>query len=178
MTSLLPALDLPLDKPSLAVPDAALDYQAVIDAPFGKLGILSCGDMLTALDFLPADRAVQEPDAGSVAAWAAEQLQEYFCDPAFVFTVPWRVSGTPYQQRVWQAIREIPLGELASYRELADKLSSAPRAVGGACGRNPLPIIIPCHRVVAGRSLGGFNRSSGLATRMIKQWLVQHEQWR
>ena len=83
-------------------------------------------------------------------------------------------DGTAFQRRVWQAIAQIPSGSVMSHQDLAHKVASGARAVANACGANPLPILIPCHRVVAVRGLGGFMQGSpeGLA---IKQWLLQHE---
>ena len=83
-------------------------------------------------------------------------------------------DGTAFQRRVWQAIAQIPSGSVMSYQALAHKVGSGARAVANACGANPLPILIPCHRVVAARGWGGFMQGSpeGLA---IKRWLLQHE---
>ena len=84
-------------------------------------------------------------------------------------------DGTPFRQRVWQAIHAIPSGRTLTYGELARKLNSAPRAVGGACGDNRIPLVIPCHRVVASGGIGGFMHASGGDPIAIKQWLLRHE---
>ena len=105
------------------------------------------------------------------------QLQAYLEDPAFEFDVPLRLSGTHHQLAVWEAMRAIPAGETRTYGELAQSIGSSARAVGGACGANPVPIVVPCHRVVgAGGSLGGFMgaREEGFEL-SIKRWLLAHE---
>lgn len=98
---------------------------------------------------------------------AAGQLQDYLDGLRLGFDdLPLNPAGTPFRQRVWAAMRAIPPGETRSYAELARLLGSAARAVGQACGANPLPILIPCHRVVAANgSLGGYSGGDGLATK-------------
>lgn len=110
---------------------------------------------------------------GTVLKAAVQELEEYFAGRRRAFTVPLAPMGTAFQQRVWQELRAIPFGEVRSYGELARRLGqpTAARAVGGACGRNPIALFIPCHRVIrSDGSLGGFG--CGLAR---KQWLLQHE---
>ncbi|WP_199153119.1 methylated-DNA--[protein]-cysteine S-methyltransferase [Chromobacterium sp. ASV23] len=148
---------------------------AVIAAPFGRLGVACRDGELVELRFLPADAALQTPAAGSLAAEVARQLDAYYTDARHAFTVPYRLHGTPYQLRVWERIAAIPCGETRRYLDLSQALASSPRAVGGACGRNPIPIIVPCHRVVASAGLGGFNQSTGDETLDIKRWLLRHE---
>lgn len=107
---------------------------------------------------------------------AIEQLREYFTGERRAFELPLRTpskEGTPFQRRVWEALRAIPYGKTISYGDLATRLGqpSAVRAVGGAVGRNPWGIIVPCHRVVGtGGALTGF--AGGLAR---KRWLLEHE---
>ncbi len=85
-----------------------------------------------------------------------------------------QLSGTPYQKRVWAAIAAIPTGTTATYSQLAEQIQSCPRALANACGANRIPILIPCHRVVAKSGLGGFMRSHPEGSR-IKRWLLNHE---
>jgi methylated-DNA-[protein]-cysteine S-methyltransferase len=99
-------------------------------------------------------------------AAAQTQLEAFFDGRLNRFHLPLAPDGSPFQQRVWQAISDIPAGETETYGALAKRLGSAPRAVGGACGANPIPIIIPCHRVVgAGGRLSGYSGRGGLATK-------------
>ena len=108
---------------------------------------------------------------------AVRQLQAWLHNPRFVFALPLAPAGTHFQRRVWHAITDIPIGETRGYGEIAKQLGSGPRAVGNACGANPYPIIVPCHRVIAAnQGLGGFARQRGGLPLAIKQWLLWHEQ--
>lgn len=149
-------------------------HQARLAAPFGVLGIVTDGAALTAIDFLPAGTPELAPQ-DAVADRACAQLRGYLADPTFRFDLPLAPGGTPFQARVWQALRLIPSGSTQSYGELARLLHSAPRAVGQACGANPIPLIIPCHRVLAKGALGGFMNSTDSGQLSIKRWLLQHE---
>ncbi len=104
---------------------------------------------------------------------AKKQLAEYFSRKRQVFDLPLNPIGTDFQRAVWQQMLKIPYGETKTYGELATTLNSAARAVGGACGKNPLPILIPCHRVMgANGKLTGFSGGEGVAT---KQALLRLE---
>jgi methylated-DNA-[protein]-cysteine S-methyltransferase len=131
--------------------------------------LTSTAGVLTALDWRTAYAA---SDHDAVLDEAARQLRQYFDGQRATFNLPMSPAGTPFQKRVWAAMLEIPCGQTATYGGLARQLDSAPRAVGGACGRNPLPIIIPCHRVVAGAGKGGYSGFGGLTT---KDWLLDLE---
>ena len=159
--------------------DARSDfYSAALRTPFAMLGIRTDGDAITHVAYLP-DHSDEKPPRDRIAAQAIRAIERYLDDPAFRFTVPLRPGGTPFQRRVWDAIRAIPLRESRTYGEIARAVHSAPRAVGQACGANRIALIIPCHRVVAsGGSLGGFmNRDSGDPL-TIKRWLLAHEGYR
>ena len=151
-----------------------MDYQAKLPVPFGVLGIRCTEDALTGIDFLPATEKPQHA-ISAFAKTVCEQLLRYFENPDVQFTVPFNTSGTPHQQKVWQALIAIPRGETRSYGELAAALRSGAQAVGQACGANPIPIIIPCHRVVSKSGLGGFMRHASGASLDIKRWLLAHE---
>jgi methylated-DNA-[protein]-cysteine S-methyltransferase len=103
---------------------------------------------------------------------ATRQLQAYFDGKLSHFDLPLAPSGSPFEQRVWAAMLRIPYGETRCYGDLASDIRSAPRAVGGACGKNPIPIVIPCHRVLAKAGLGGYSGAGGLDT---KQALLRLE---
>jgi methylated-DNA-[protein]-cysteine S-methyltransferase len=96
----------------------------------------------------------------------ARQLAAYFAGNLTEFDIPLSPPGTEYQKRVWWAMNEIPYGETWTYGELAKRADTVPRAVGGACGANPIPVILPCHRVLAanGKS-GGYSGKGGLMTK-------------
>ena len=87
-------------------------------------------------------------------------------------SLPLAPAGSPFEKRVWSAMQKIPYGETRCYGDLASDIRSAPRAVGGACGKNPIPIVIPCHRVLAKAGLGGYSGAGGLDT---KQALLRLE---
>ncbi len=152
-----------------------MDYQAKLAVPFGVLGIRCDDRALLGIDFLPATEKTQRA-TGALAKTVCNQLQYYFENPDFQFSVPLKAAGTPHQQRVWQAMRAIPRGRTRSYGELAAELKSAAQAVGQACGANPIPIIIPCHRVVGKSGLGGFMRHASGDALEVKRWLLAHEQ--
>ena len=140
-----------------------------VDSPLGKLTLTSAAGALTALDWNLADTYT---DKAPVLEEAAQQLRQYFAGTRTGFDLPMEPYGTLFQKRVWSAMLEIPCGKTATYGGLARQLESAPRAIGGACGRNPLPIVIPCHRVVGGAGKGGYSGLGGLTT---KDWLLNHE---
>lgn len=151
-----------------------MDYQAKLSVPFGVLGIRCAGDALTGIDFLPATEKPQHATS-AFAKTVCEQLLRYFENPDLQFTVPLKLNGTPHQQKVWQVMCNISRGETRSYGELAVELKSGAQAVGQACGANPIPIIIPCHRVVGKTGLGGFMRNASGDALDIKRWLLAHE---
>jgi methylated-DNA-[protein]-cysteine S-methyltransferase len=106
------------------------------------------------------------------------QLEAYFDNPLFKFNLPLKPQGTPFQNRVWSAISEIEAGKTATYGALARRIKSGSRAVGGACGANFYPLVIPCHRVLSANGLGGFMQQGGAIGRHldIKRWLLHHEE--
>lgn len=103
---------------------------------------------------------------------AAAQLASYFADATFDFDLPLDVRGSDFQRRVCDAILAIPAGATRSYGEMAKDLGVSAQAVGRACGGNPIPVIIPCHRVLGRHGLGGFSGGEGIET---KVWLLRHE---
>lgn len=151
-------------------------FQAKLLAPFGVLGIFCTSDALTGIEFLASNTLPQAPDL-QIAEIACLQLTEYFKNPNAQFNLPYKLEGTAHQKKVWQSMCDIPRGKTRQYGEIAIKIASSPRAVGQACGSNPLPIIIPCHRVVSKTGLGGFANYSEGYTLEIKRWLLAHEQY-
>lgn len=152
-----------------------MNYQAILPTPFAMLGIRCHADALLGIDFLPMNVAPQGAGNG-FAHKVCAQLREYVHHPDAVFDVPLALHGTPHQLKVWHALLEIPRGKTRQYGELATELRSAAQAVGQACGANPIPIIIPCHRVVSKTGLGGFMRHADGVSLDIKRWLLGHEQ--
>jgi len=152
-------------------------YAACLKAPFAVLGIRTDGDALVGIDFLPPG-TTELPPQNSLAQEVWRQLQAYLADASFTFDLPLRPVGTDFQRQVWQTMQRIPPGHARSYGDLAEELHSAPRAVGQACGANPLPLVIPCHRVVAKSGLGGFAHAMDGAPLDYKRWLLAHEGYR
>jgi len=149
-------------------------YQAILSAPFGVLGILCDAETLAGIEFLAPNTLPQAP----LTPFAQEvclQLTAYFENPDFQFNLPLKLSGTFHQNRVWQAMCAIPRGQTRQYGELARELASSARAVGQACGANPIPIVIPCHRVVSKAGIGGFAHHRDGYELGIKRWLLRHE---
>lgn len=148
-------------------------YFQHLNSPIGWLKISASQDGVTAIDFdsPPANKHPDTPNTHSQQC--AIELEEYFSGSRQYFTVPLTPQGTTFQLNVWCALQKIPFGETCSYLDIANAISNpkAVRAVGGANGRNPIPIIIPCHRVI-GRdgTLVGF--SGGMEKKI---WLLQHE---
>lgn len=151
----------------------AKHYDAVMASPLGRLGI-EARDALTNIDFVSAHTPLRAP-ATALARRVCAQLQAYFKNPVARFRLPLAPAGTDYQQRVWRAMSKIPAGEARRYGDLARQLKSAPRAVGGACRANPVPIIVPCHRVVAANGDGGYMGATHGPRLNIKRWLLAHE---
>lgn len=144
----------------------------VIISPLGKIGISMQDNTVTQLHFMPEEAA---PTNHSVSTAVAAQLSAYFNDPAYHFDLPIQAAGTPFQQRVWRALRDIPCGTTVTYGELAKKLGSSPRAIGQACRKNPVPVIVPCHRVTSASGIGGYAGDTEGRLLAIKKWLLAHE---
>jgi methylated-DNA-[protein]-cysteine S-methyltransferase len=153
-------------------------YNAIVAIPGNslaeKIGIQTRDRRLIAIDFLPPASQCKLAD-NPCAQQVAEQLSEYFLHGTFQFDLPLATQGTDHQQRVWQALMNTQAGQTCSYGDMAAQLSSSARAVGNACRANPIPIVIPCHRVVAKHGMGGYcGQTHGPRVR-IKQWLLEHE---
>lgn len=138
-------------------------------SPIGPLALFEADGAIVALDWgwLP------ENEDSPLLLKAREQLEEYFDGKRKSFDLPLAPHGTEFQKKVWSALEKIPLGSTLSYGQLAEQLGTSPRALGGACGRNPIPVIIPCHRILAANGgLGGYSGIDGIET---KQFLLRHE---
>lgn len=151
-----------------------MNYQAVLTAPFGKLGIRCTDEAVLGIEFLPSG-APTSPPRNALAKNACSQLEFYLADADFEFDLPLKLAGTEHQRKVWQAMQAIPCGQTLTYGELAARIGSSAQAVGQACGSNPVPIVIPCHRVVGKTGLGGFMQHADGESLDIKRWLLAHE---
>lgn len=140
-----------------------------LDSPVGPLTVTERDGALVALDWTRRENGETSP----LLDEARRQLDDYFAGNLDTFDLPVAPAGTPHQQKVWQAMRQIPRGDYQTYGVLSATIGSSPRAVGTACGRNPIPIIIPCHRVLAaGGRIGGYSGSGGTTT---KRYLLSLE---
>ncbi|MGH7627546.1 MAG: methylated-DNA--[protein]-cysteine S-methyltransferase [Gemmatimonadaceae bacterium] len=152
-------------------------FYSMIKSPLGDLLVSGNGEAVTRLymevrRWGPGDTSGWRRD-DALFATVRHQLDEYFAGELLAFDLPLAPAGTPFQQRVWNALSDIPFGDVVSYGTIARRLEapSAVRAVGAANGRNPISIVIPCHRVVAANgSLTGYG--GGLER---KNWLLEHE---
>jgi methylated-DNA-[protein]-cysteine S-methyltransferase len=134
-----------------------------LETEIGPLTVTEAGGAIAALDW--GARAVR-PRPTPLLKEAARQIRAYLAGALTEFDLPVALHGSEFQRRVFAAMRTIPYGAVMSYGDLARLTGSAPRAVGGACGANPLPLLVPCHRVIAsGRRLGGYGGPGGLSTK-------------
>lgn len=149
-------------------------YDAIIEFPKMKVALRTREERVCEISYLPPSVAARAP-ANALAERAARQLAQYRDDPNSGFDFPLLIEGTPFQRQLWEALCEIPRGKTLTYGELAQRLGVDARAVGQACGDNRLPIVIPCHRVVAADGIGGFAHATGGYLVEAKRWLLMHE---
>lgn len=149
--------------------------QTVLDTPMGPIGLHWTGQTLTAVDLAPDDACCAARGAADLPTALGCQLAAYLADGSASFDLALDLGGTPFQQRVWAAIRDIPAGSTRTYGDLAAALGTAARAVGQACRANPCPIAVPCHRVVGARGLGGFAGDTSGRRLEVKRRLLRHE---
>jgi methylated-DNA-[protein]-cysteine S-methyltransferase len=137
-----------------------------IASPVGRLALEADGEALSAVRWASAAEKTPKTNSTAVLREAAHQLERYFAGRLKIFDLPLAPHGTDFHERVWSLMRDIPFGETATYGGMAMALGSGARAVGTACGRNPIPIIVPCHRVLAsGGKVGGYSGGQGLPTK-------------
>lgn len=145
------------------------DPAVTIESPLGPVTIVERDGAIADISFAPSNHRDETP----LLRRAAAQLAEYFAGTRTAFDLPLAPAHSAFQARMRAAMIAIPYGETKSYGELAAALESAARAVGQACGSNPIPIVVPCHRVLAaGGRIGGFSAGEGAAT---KRWLLALE---
>ena len=149
-------------------------YDVVLAFPRMKVAVRTREERITDICYLPPSSKVHSPRS-PLGERAARQLEAYLADPDARFDLPLHIEGTPFQKRLWAALCEIPRGKTLTYGELAKRLGGKARAVGQACGDNRLPIVIPCHRVVAANGIGGFAHATGGYLLEAKRWLLAHE---
>ena len=139
-----------------------------------KVAVETRGGKVVGIRYLPLNTETIAA-RNELAAEAARQLERYRDDPDTVFDLPLQVEGSPLQRAVWDAMCAIPRGKTRTYGELAKELGADARAIGQCCGDNRLPIVIPCHRVVAADGIGGFSHTTEGYLIEVKRWLLAHE---
>lgn len=149
-------------------------FDVTVDFPKMKVAVLTREDRVVEIRYLPLS-SPSVPSRNALAEKAARQLEQYREDPDTVFDLPLVIEGSPFQKSVWQAMCAIPRGKTRTYGDIAKELGGEARVVGQACGDNRLPIVIPCHRVVAAGGIGGFAHSTGGYLLEAKRWLLLHE---
>ncbi len=135
---------------------------ATLDTPVGRLGLVEEGGAIVRLQW-DAEGEGMESD---LLTEGIAQLEAYFAGRLKIFDLPLAPAGSAFEQQVLDAMRRIPFGETRSYGDIARDLGVPPQPVGQACGANPIPVIIPCHRVVATSGLGGFSGRGGIETKV------------
>ena len=141
---------------------------ASLDTPIGPLTVDAQDGEIVRVRWVDDPSGEATPELSE----ALEQLQRYFDGQLDTFDIPLHVSGSDLQRAVCQAMLAIPMGETRTYGDLAQDLGVPAQAIGQACGGNPIPVIIPCHRILGANSLGGFSGMGGVET---KVWLLKHE---
>lgn len=151
--------------------------------PFNKLylQVAYVDNIITAIDYTTERQS--EPQLTEFGQLIARQLEQYFKNSQTCFSVSCQIDqGTPFQQKVWRALTQIPPGKVKTYGALASELNSSPRAIGNACRNNLFPLVIPCHRVVSASGIGGYagdtidKQKGEIEFMQIKQWLLTYEQ--
>lgn len=139
---------------------SAKKYDACLKTPFANLGLRFEEGVLVGIDYVKPD-LVAKP-VSDEAKQVCKQIKNYFSkQPDDInFDIQLKASGTRFQERVWKALQKIPAGTVVTYGELAKRLKTSPRAVGNACRKNPISVVIPCHRVVSKTGLGGYGGST------------------
>ncbi|WP_170351725.1 methylated-DNA--[protein]-cysteine S-methyltransferase [Ruegeria atlantica] len=139
-----------------------------VETQFGRLGVEETDGAVTRLVWNGRDEGLETP----LLQEAAAQLKAYDQGKLDQFDLPYRITGSDFQKQVCDLMFAIPLGETRTYGDIAKELGQPPQPVGQACGSNPIPVIIPCHRVLAANSLGGFSGDGGIETKVA---LLRHE---
>jgi methylated-DNA-[protein]-cysteine S-methyltransferase len=153
----------------------------VFSSPVGDLLIKIANDKLAGLEYVSEEKTVEfaltdVPNSHlALFSEVKKQLQQYFGDGKFRFSLPLELVGTSLQKKIWQELTLILSGETTTYGSLAKKLKTGPRIIGNACRSNPIAIVIPCHRVVGVSSLGGYSGQTKGKLFDVKKWLLNHE---
>jgi methylated-DNA-[protein]-cysteine S-methyltransferase len=149
-------------------------YDVTVDFPKMKVGVATRDGLVTSLKYLPLS-APSIASKSELAKRAERQLEGYKRDPNTTFDLPVVIEGTELQKAVWKAMCAIPRGKTRTYGDLARELGADARDIGQCCGDNRLPLVIPCHRIVAADGIGGFAHATSGYLLEAKRWLLMHE---
>lgn len=151
------------------------NYDACLKTPFANIGLRFDKGVLVGVDYIAQGLKVNPACAESKKV--CKQIREYCSKKSsnMDFDIPLNAVGTEFQKKVWKALLKIPIGKVVTYGDLAKRLKTSPRAVGNACRKNPISIVIPCHRVVSKTGLGGYGGKTSGESLKIKEWLLKHE---
>jgi methylated-DNA-[protein]-cysteine S-methyltransferase len=153
-------------------------YDVTVEFPKFKVGVATRGGIVMQLKYLPLSAPSVSPGS-ELAKRAERQLESYKRDPNSAFELPVVIEGSELQKAVWKAMCAIPRGKTRTYGDLAQELGPhfgiGPREIGQACGDNRLPLVIPCHRIVAANGIGGFAHATSGYLLETKRWLLMHE---
>lgn len=153
---------------------SASKYSCIINTPVGKLGILVFNSQIVRISYLsPRVASISPRDA--TAKLVVAKMKRYFLSAYHNFNLPISLKGTPLQKKIWRKLLTIPMGQTITYGRLAEMVGTSPRVIGNACCANPIPIIVPCHRVVSASGIGGYSGKTNGRVLEIKEWLLQHE---
>ncbi len=146
--------------------------QGFVSTPLGYVRVTSENGAVTRVRWGKIRPKIEDQEFDAVLEGALEQIQAYFAGELTTFDVPVDVTGSAFQKQVCAAMQDVPFGETCTYGDLARICDARAQAIGAACGGNPIPIIVPCHRVLGANNLGGFSGSGGIED---KVWLLRHE---
>lgn len=149
-------------------------FDVIVAFPKMNVAVKTREERVVEIRYLPLGVESKAP-TNALAARAASQLEHYRENPDAKFDLPLLIEGSPLERAVWKAMCAIPRGKTRTYGDVARELGVDARDVGQACGDNRLPIVIPCHRVVAADGIGGFGHSTGGYLLEAKRWLLMHE---
>jgi len=151
------------------------NYQASIKTPFAHLGLHIVDSRLAAIDFIELEDEIKPADAATEGI--RDRIRRFLENPltSNCREIPCSVTGTPFQVKVWNELSAIPAGQVVTYGAIAEKLGTSARAVGNACRRNPIPVVVPCHRVVSSAGKGGYAGHTGGDMVRFKTWLLGRE---
>ena len=150
-------------------------FDTVLAVPFGQLLVSASDQSVTSIE-LVSTQTERITTRSIIAKKAIKQLQDYFVHAHNQWSLPLADKGTVFQNKVWQYLRDIPVGETRTYAEVASVLNTSARAVGNACRANPFMIVVPCHRVISSTGIGGYYGKKDGEEILIKKWLVDYEQ--